>query len=85
MRMGSRGADDEDGNVVVTEGAAVEEGETLFSSASEHVATEDGPDVNATVTLPSGTDYTAPSSLSEICCDNYTLLGEVSWFDLEAL
>lgn len=53
VRMGSRFADDKYSNVVVTEGATVEEVEAPSSSASEHVPSEDGPEDEATVVLPS--------------------------------
>lgn len=67
-RAGSRGADDEDDNVVTTEGATVEEGEAPLSSDSEDVRFEDGPEVDSTVVLPSGKEYAAPSSLGGNRC-----------------
>lgn len=58
--------------------------ETSVAGDSDGTSSSDT-DVDVTVVIMSGKEYAPPASVGEISCDDYALLGEAPWWDLEAL
>lgn len=86
VHLGSCDGDGDEGDEeVVVKIKNGEEGEAPLSPGSGSVSSVDWDEIDTTVVLPSGKEYAVPSSIGEISFEDFALLGEAPWFDLEAL